>query len=576
MGRLAGDDKDLLLEHTKGLADIRKRSMDALLRDNTPELFRIAYEAVKWMENLPSNHTMFFPSYIAFINDPSPWSPLFEDCLRKVFSKVGDSVGRKDRNIAIRPNNASGSAIWGARGTGKSNGLRLLTLVPPLMFPNNVVSAYIDYTSYSKLPSSVLAEALKESGVPVPPRFLDTRDLERVLDHAGQHNKTLILCADEMEHVYTNKRIWDQFSMLATRYDHTLFLADSSSKVRAMVECKGHETSLRRWFPQFEGTVLPSTLNEDKLAIRELHPFTRPEQYHALFAKREVPIWQKTHGQCPSKVVESIHHVTGGRLRAMQRNENYPMVTLPRSDSAAFYVLSCLQQKQLLHGWTSSFELESFTEEEVLECLADWRKLNPHLAAKDDTMDVNALLDHNYLVMTKTGTFTFAVPAYYDLLLDIRPHVFISHAWADKDHPMLKSFLEALKVAHVNAVIDFHPATQRVMAECPLKQWMEKQVTSNGFVVALMTEEYKKRAAIYDSGVQYEIELLNQHQNNKNVRVLAVSLDQCFSKDPDSWKSGSLSILGSRLVQEMGNKHDIEKIVRHILNNSSIAANEKQ
>lgn len=302
VGRLVGDDNKMLPQHMEGLADIRKKSMDALLKDDTFALLCTAYDAVKWMEKLPSKHTLHFPSYLTFFNHPSPWSPIFEDCLRKVFSKVGDSVGRKDGSIAIRPNNASGTAIWGARGTGKSNGLRLPTLVPPLMFPNNVISAYVDYRSYSSLPpipSTVLAEALTLSGVDPPP-FRDTRNLEQVLDHAGRHNKTLILCADEIECVYTNKRIWDQFSMLATRYDHALFLADSGSKVRVMIECKGHETSLRRWFPQFLGRKLPLSLIEDKLAVRELYPFTRPEQYHGLFAQRNVPILQNTLGQCSS------------------------------------------------------------------------------------------------------------------------------------------------------------------------------------------------------------------------------------------------------------------------------------
>ena len=198
---------------------------------------RFSYEAVKWMASLPQNHPRHFPPHLNFIEDPSPWSPIFEDSLCKVFSKVSDCVSRQSDTSKMRPNNASGTAIWGARGSGKSNGLRLLTLVPPLLFPDNVVSMYYDYRSHAsnpRTPSKLLVEALTRAGVELP--FHGTSNLERVLDHAVQHHKTFVLCADEMESVYSNPVIWDQFALLATRYDITLFIADSGSKVRAMVE----------------------------------------------------------------------------------------------------------------------------------------------------------------------------------------------------------------------------------------------------------------------------------------------------------------------------------------------------
>lgn len=105
---------------------------------------------------------------------------------------------------------------------------------------------------------------------------------------------------------------------------------------------------------------------------------------------------------------------------------------------------------------------------------------------------------------------------------------------------------------------------------------MEKQVKQKGFVVAVMTDAYKERAGCQGSGVHTEVALLNQHQDNQTIRILALSLDKCFSKDRDRWTRGSLSILGSRLVRELENDADIDSIVCHILNKSSIAENKKQ
>lgn len=311
-GRLINDDRDA----SPTLATLRNDAMTALLSDDTESLMGSSYQAVKWMENKPQNHPRHFPPYLTFIENPSPWSMIFEDSLIKVFSKASDCVSRQSGTTKMRPNNASGTAIWGARGTRKSNGLRLLTLVPPLLFPENVVSVYYDYRSHSsnpRTPSELFVEALILAGVEMP--FHDTSDLEHVLDHAVKHNNTFVLCADEMESVYSNATIWDQFALLATRYDHTLFVADSGSKVRAMVECKGHEASLRRWFPQFEKGKLPASLNEDKLAVKELLPLSNPEQYRKLLKKRNIPALRgagSNNEPIPDCVIEAVHHITGG------------------------------------------------------------------------------------------------------------------------------------------------------------------------------------------------------------------------------------------------------------------------
>lgn len=183
-GRFADDDQDLIQPHEDALKRLRARANEALLSDDEPALLAVGYEAVRWMENLPANNPRHFPSYLAFINKPSPLSVIFEDGLRRVFHKVRDlRANGVDSATMKQPNNVSELALWGPRGVGKSNGLRLLTLVPAVLFPENVVSVFIDYSAYpaeTHSPCLVIRDALLCAGV-----HLDgASDLENALDCA--------------------------------------------------------------------------------------------------------------------------------------------------------------------------------------------------------------------------------------------------------------------------------------------------------------------------------------------------------------------------------------------------------
>ena len=55
------------------------------------------------------------------------------------------------------------------------------------------------------------------------------------------------MAADEIERAdNSNPEICGEFHTLATKYASNLFVADSGSKMRAMIERKGHEPKLRR------------------------------------------------------------------------------------------------------------------------------------------------------------------------------------------------------------------------------------------------------------------------------------------------------------------------------------------
>eukprot|EP01033_Poteriospumella_lacustris_P018303 gene18303-13152_t len=132
---------------------------------------------------------------------------------------------------------------------------------------------------------------------------------------------------------------------------------------------------------------------------------------------------------------------------------------------------------------------------------------------------------------------------------------------------------KALGDKHARAMIDIiHPDRENAMAECPLEHWMQRQqVGHSHFIIVIMTEAYKERAGLEGSGVHTEVKLLNQGTDSA-ARILSVSLEDCFSKSPSTWKDGPLAILGSRPVRELKDTADIDAVVYHILNQSCYGA----
>lgn len=391
--------------HRTSLDLLRKKAEDALVTRSRGDLEAAAVDAIHWMEQLPKEHQLYVNKRFNFVTYPSPLSRPLLSGLCKVFLKVADlrsnGVGRlpgytQTPYKPAQPCNASSMALEGVRGLGKSNLLRLLTLVPVVLFPESVVSVYVDYSAvHQHAPSRLLAAGLKA----VTHKDVDSPDsLEHVLDAVTTSQRVAVFAADELESVYLNSDVWANFHMLVDDYSSTLFVA-GGSKVRAMVERRGHEEQLRRWFPGH--AELPHSLNQDKLEVVHIACLSTEEQYRAFL--------RDNHNAAATKQrILGLHARTGGRLRALSLPASETRVCLPGPGQAARAVLENLYALQASLG-SDPFKPVAVSGNTIRQWLDDYRKTCSGAVG----VDLHSLLDDNYLTKTADGYYTFAFFDYY-------------------------------------------------------------------------------------------------------------------------------------------------------------------
>jgi hypothetical protein len=237
-GRLKTDDENLMKHIGNNmlldLEKLRKRAANAAM---SGEFVDIAFDTVRWMEKLPTKSTLHFPTELAFINRPSPAYPLLVHALTSIFEKVSDELVETGKQQgSIKPHNGGGVAIDGPRGVGKCNVLRLLAIVPALLFPEDVLSIYVDYSTYNKNSFSIshlLAAALENLHPELKEPLANVQHIEEVLDLIAFVNRKVVVAVDELAEVYGHALIWQELECLATGYSTCLFVADSGSKLKA-------------------------------------------------------------------------------------------------------------------------------------------------------------------------------------------------------------------------------------------------------------------------------------------------------------------------------------------------------
>ena len=337
---------------------------------------------------------------------------------------------------AAQPNNAAGMALEGAEGVGKTNLLRLFALVPAVVFPKSVVSVYVDYFALDKEnqvpPSRLLADALQAA---TGEAIESPASLDHVLDAITAKGRVAVFAADGIESVYLNSDIWGNFHSLADDYYHTLFVADTSgSKVRAMVERRGHENQLRRWFPSC--TELPHSLNQDKMQVVHVAPLSTNSHYWAFLswktATKSSTSSTSSSYDCKAdaateneqeldQYIRGLHVRTGGRLRALSLPACETRTCLPDTGNPARVVLEKLCTLQARLGACDPFDPVAVSGNQVQAWLDECTSLQP--SSSSDAPDINDLLDANYLTKTTNGKYTFAYFEYYQLLRDEKLNV---------------------------------------------------------------------------------------------------------------------------------------------------------
>ena len=433
------------------LQNLRERALRTTETCSSKHLIGVANDAVAWLNNLPLQHPLHFPRHLTFIGVDSPFNPIWEESLTKLLQKISSISGTCTPN----PSNTNGIAVSGPRGVGKSNGLRLLMMISALLFPTRIVSVYIDYTSYATapLPRRLLLDAL---ACALPDGATncanEPADLQGVLDFAEEKALVTMFAADEIEEVYCNKEVWTEFHTLGTKYYAPLFVADSGSKVEAMVKRRGYEKQLRsRFAEQLKGCALPASLNESKLRVMSLPPFSKPAQYRAYWEHRapsaggsaavrgaEQTAYERSQGDWPPGVAKeyetafrTMHANTGGRLRAIESGGSEAPSLPPVGTAERFVLEKLLECHKTRHGiaridpssssW-DPFDPTPVSEEQLWGWLHTWHKENPHVGGAIDIFD---LLDGSTIVKRVDGTYTAGTPAHL-LMMDSQVPVAVS------------------------------------------------------------------------------------------------------------------------------------------------------
>jgi hypothetical protein len=263
-------------ELTPALRELRLRAMECVPQRRVYEFVRLASDAARELERLPHVHRLYFSKHVMFIRSPSPVAEVFNEIMAKVFHKACDHSHACQYPLE---NTSAGYAVSGLRGVGQSQLLRLCTVLAPVLLPN-VVSAYVDAAAYMvpdeerRVPKTTLFTMLREAflaraaemaevhGAEFP--FVDMTDVNDLICTAAQHGIVSMLCVDELRCVYPSARLWMQLHQMATSSASALFVADSTSRLRAIIRSDADTRSAeltKRWY----GVTRPS-LNDTKLA----------------------------------------------------------------------------------------------------------------------------------------------------------------------------------------------------------------------------------------------------------------------------------------------------------------------
>lgn len=253
--------------------------MEAAVRAKDAGAFvRIAHDSLLWMEEGDERDPFYWPRKFGSWQEPAPAAKVLELALRHVFGRVAGEA-----------HNGAGLAIAGMRGLGETYLLRGIVLVSSLLLPSRLVGLFVDYKSVPArlAPGALLLAALRAA----PPAAVLSRPLPSVLQEqleatlaglpsmgaaigaAGLQQRAILFAADEVSHVYLNPTVWSDLHALASDTSSCTLVADSGSKLTAMIK-RSHADALQLHFGVQRTRDLPQSLNDDKLKLHQLRPLS--------------------------------------------------------------------------------------------------------------------------------------------------------------------------------------------------------------------------------------------------------------------------------------------------------------
>jgi len=409
-----------------------------------------------------------------FAQQPSPFYPLFCMAMTKIFEKSRDvkKVGK------TRPNNASGYAITGALGEGKTNALRTFTILGPQIL-SNVITVYIDYQCFKQNPPTpfeLIREACLNIGISHSAEVADLNSLLGLIELEGY---SILFCADEISSIYSNSSIWSELHMLATNYYTTVLLADSSSRMEALIEGDSHrEEILSFGYPE----VQPS-LNSTKLQLYRFASFTTVDQYRAFFAHR-------TEREFTELELRGMHCWTGGRIRDIMRLLSgspfdsgcfHNRDTLPRSGTLESYVLENLRVMQDHKGYFDPFQLVTVPSASIMAWIKEW--MASHCECKPKSIN-DLVKNHVIGFVDGDDAYSFDSPWQYIQLSKYTPKLFISHA--EEDGEAVKRIATEISSFGIVPIQFQSPASKAAISEIGFRngwrgKWLQNRCSTTAF-----------------------------------------------------------------------------------------------
>ena len=511
----------------------------------------VATEFLTACSQLPRDDPLWVSERRLFIGAKSPMHAPLWDCWSMVHRKAALIAG-----LTTNQSSRSGFALVGEPGVGKSQLLKLCTIVPSILL-NNVVSVYFDAkcadaTVHGLTPGVLLREALRRrlvrSATPLPWPDAIKEALEGecsipvLLNAAHVNQLAVVVCVDEVEATYhtdsPTANTWAELHDLLKSWTACTFVAGDTTMLPALVF--GNDRDLIKsemGFPE----VRPSPAG-DNMSVIPVDPLHTEEQYRE-FLK----------GRCEEPEAVDLMHLrlnTSGRYRSIARYlatwnlrsaSGGDDLKLPLPGELGYTLLARMVSPLRMEkhpAITDPFQEAWFPASHLMQWVQAYNK---HHGTQFGYAAVMRLVEARILrqrvrgVHTEGIEYTFGSPRQLRRLLAIIPSVFVSCAWTDHIST-IQPMVEQLHA--VNAITTFvctSPAREDLVSTVGVQPLEHTDAIgtldeASTFMVLVLTEKYLERFQVAGSGVQREVNLAVQLiQNGQGSKVLLASPDPAFA-----------------------------------------------
>jgi hypothetical protein len=446
-----------------------------------------SFSLIRHLETLENNHPLWLNPDIMFNGEGShlhsSYSDIFSMCLLKTVSTVNPQLSPSS--------NYSGHYFVGPRGIGKSVMMQTCCLVVGQLLPDTV-SMYLDASVEHQFPFRhslihLLNERSRDNSLDI------NSPIRIVLSRAAELKCSLSIFIDEAHVLYKNETDWPDILACITGYRSSVFLSGSDT---LLVPCVKLRSKDREFLDKELGKFNHETLNTTKLTQKSISGFTTREQYVRFFKSRPNTLSKLCSGlttlhldQCDlsqesdlvRKEIDSLHSLTGGRLRTMHAlrqghidysvllDFKYPITNQDRDYLQPFFV-------KIGEKGFDPFDL-------------------PRLHVENDLPEdvVYHLLQKKLISYVNPEEVTLASPSVYLTSQDKqKPWVFISHSESDKE--IILDMVQLLKSA-ATVVCSSDQFTRSSLSQVKSQsEWESEQLSKIGkpghYVITVLSSTY--------------------------------------------------------------------------------------